>query len=89
MTIAEPKISDVVVEKVTFFLVQPHKRRCPKVSDTGARNALYQGLFPPAVIDWESSWYYHDNLKEMTSGYQKALRLPNRYIKKRIKPNLP
>ena len=63
MTIAEPKISDVVVEKVTFFLVQPHKRRCPKVSDTGARNAPFQELFPPAVIDWEASWYYHDNLK--------------------------
>ena len=63
ITIAEPKISNVVVEKVTFFLVQPHKRRCPKVSDTRARNAPFQGLFPPAVIDWEASWYYHDNLK--------------------------
>ena len=30
MTRAEPKISDIVVEIVTFFLVQPHKRRCPK-----------------------------------------------------------
>ena len=63
MTIAEPKISDVVVEKVTFFLVQLHKRRCPKFFDTGAMNAPSQELFPPAVIDWEASWYYHDNLK--------------------------
>ena len=51
MTRAKPKISDIVVEKVTFFLVQPHKRRCPKVSDTGARNAPFQELFPRPVID--------------------------------------
>ena len=63
MTIAEPKISDVVVEKVTFFLVQRHKRRCPTFFDTGAMNAPFQELFLPAVIDWEASWYYHDNLK--------------------------
>ena len=51
MTVVEPKISDVVVKNVTFFLVQPPKRRSPKISDTGARNASFQGLFPPPVID--------------------------------------
>ena len=39
MTVAEPKISDVVVKNVIFFLVQPPKRRSPKISDTGARKA--------------------------------------------------
>ena len=51
MTVAEPKISDVVVKNVTFFLVQPPKRRSSKISDTGARNASFQGLFQRPVID--------------------------------------
>ena len=61
MNIAEPKISDVVVEKVTFFLVQPGD------AQRFLTQGPFQRLFPPAgsVIDCmeASNWYFHNNLK--------------------------
>ena len=51
MTVVEPKISDVVVKNITFFLVQPPERRSPKISGAGARETPFQGLFSPPVID--------------------------------------
>ena len=47
MTLVEPKISDVVVKNITFFLVQPPERRSPKISGAGARETPFQGLFSP------------------------------------------
>ena len=51
MTVVEPKISDVVVKNVTFFLVQPPKQRSPKISGAGAKETPFQSLFSPPVID--------------------------------------